>query len=894
MRHKTAAKKFLLILSFAAAGPALHACSCSETGEGEKGNIGDPCDSENDCRHGLVCREGFCAEPEQCPPGTTPCGLECCRAGTTCVNNQCCPNDKVCGETCCSPTQRCEAGLCTECPQPLCNGVCCAEGQVCHAGGCCAEDKVCGSSCCAENEICDGGQCWLDCGGNERCTDEAGTDMCCGDGEICYFHECVTPGDPCTHNENCPDGYYCEPTLGRCLPVIPGGEDCTYEPPINPFTPAFQCSYNDPPEGDLTPGHVQVFGLIVVDFDFDDNPDTIRPSIVFNTFPSASPYYHSPGVLRIIDGLTCELQHSLNEDTADRTTPIAPPAAGDIDGDGRPEIVAVADPGGLLAFDYDPAERKFSRLWRSGTCNPDGTRTPDNTGGSDNWSGVSIHDLDDDGVPELIYSGALYDNNGCLLGPTPGYLSYHKGLVSTVADVDEDGEPELVTGNGVYGYDPVLKDFFMEDYFHGTAGAQGRTAVADLMDIPLSSVTAEDPPEIAVIFYSGGTGQARIQTIEGDVVFGPYTQPGGGNGGPPTISDFDGDTLAEFAAAGDGSYTIYDPDCVPDPTGREGGECASGSTNGILWTQPSQDHSSNVTGSSIFDFEGDGKAEAIYSDECFTRVYDGTTGDVIWSVASQSGTAYEYPVIADVDGDFHTEIVIGINNYVDMGCPAGDPIFEGEPCDGDEDCIGFGLSCIDSACRAGFRGDEHGIYVYSDIEDRWVNSRPIWNQHAYYVTNVYDDGTIPAASAVERNWEIENLNNFRQNILREGLFNAPDIVAIDPGADPSACPARYTLHVWVLNQGSAGVAAGIPVGFYLVGDPDELIGAAYTERSLLPGMSERVSIEWDVPADMDALIDFDFYAIADDASAGEEVAIHECIEDNNTSETCHVHCSGVI
>ena len=33
------------------------------------------------------------------------------------------------------------------------------------------------------------------------------------------------------------------------------------------------------------------------------------------------------------------------------------------------------------------------------------------------------------------------------------------------------------------------------------------------------------------------------------------------------------------------------------------------------------------------------------------------------SISSLSGTAYELPIIVDVDGDFHSEIVMGINNY---------------------------------------------------------------------------------------------------------------------------------------------------------------------------------------------------------------------------------------
>ena len=46
------------------------------------------------------------------------------------------------------------------------------------------------------------------------------------------------------------------------------------------------------------------------------------------------------------------------------------------------------------------------------------------------------------------------------------------------------------------------------------------------------------------------------------------------------------------------------------------------------WSRTSQDYSSNVTGSSVFDFEADGSSEVIYADECFVRVYNGKTGEV--------------------------------------------------------------------------------------------------------------------------------------------------------------------------------------------------------------------------------------------------------------------------
>lgn len=135
-----------------------------------------------------------------------------------------------------------------------------------------------------------------------------------------------------------------------------------------------------------------------------------------------------------------------------------------------------------------------------------------------------------------------------------------------------------------------------------------------------------DYPEVAVV----SSGNARVQTIDGTVVFGPIAIPGGGTGGAPTVADFDGDGRRELASAGGAAYVVFDLDCA---TTGVVGTCPSMRTDGILWTQPSQDLSSNVTGSSVFDFDADGAAEVVYADECFLRIYDGATGTVLYSVA---------------------------------------------------------------------------------------------------------------------------------------------------------------------------------------------------------------------------------------------------------------------
>ena len=180
-------------------------------------------------------------------------------------------------------------------------------------------------------------------------------------------------------------------------------------------------------------------------------------------------------------------------------------------------------------------------------------------------------------------------------------------------------------------------------------------------------------PEIVVVHNN----TVAIYATDGTVVMPPVLVPGMGGGGPPTIADFDGDGLPEVAVAGKGFYTIYDIDCGPNP--RSGGTCSMGScdfaTGGVCqpaayyaWSRTSQDYSSDVTGSSVFDFEADGTSEVIYADECFVRVYNGKTGEVEFSQYHSSCTWYENPVVADTDGNFRANLVTPSNKAC---APAG-------------------------------------------------------------------------------------------------------------------------------------------------------------------------------------------------------------------------------
>src|SRR5262249_8505821 len=140
------------------------------------------------------------------------------------------------------------------------------------------------------------------------------------------------------------------------------------------------------------------------------------------------------------------------------------------------------------------------------------------------------------------------------------------------------------------------------------------------------------------------------------------------------------------------------------------------SDGSVRWQQPTRDGSSQSTGSSVFDFDGDGKAEVIYGDELYLRIYRGTDGAVLYQLPKSSGTAYEYPVIADVDADGNAEIVAVANTL--------------------------------------FGGQQNGIFVIGDRNDTWVNTRQIWNQHTYHINNINDNGTVPRYEA--NSWQTHN------------------------------------------------------------------------------------------------------------------------------------------
>jgi hypothetical protein len=681
--------------------------------------------------------------------------------------------------------------------------------------------------------------------------------MCCTAGQRCVLDRCIRDLGTCTTDNECQSDSYCRE--GVCVPYgVPmerrANNMCRTTISIDSLRPSVQCRWSGPPMGDANPNHHQAMSTpAVADLDLDDDPSTRMPSIVFASFPSSLGTYGNTGVLRVIDGRDCSQQMSFGA-ANELVVSTASPAIADLDGDGRPEIVAVAHGGGLLAFRFDPAMRRFTRWWRSGTC-AGAMRTPDVTG-SATWGGPSIHDLDDDGRPEIILGGVVYDRDGCVMDATSGNPAYSQGVIPVIADVDSDGRMELIWGNRIAEWNTAMRRWVPETYFRSGTLSAGQVAVGDLGNYPLGALDGVDGPEVVVV----SSGQVRVQTLEGTVVFGPLAIPGGGVGGPPTIADFDGDGRAEFATAGGSNYVVFDLDCV---AGGNAARCnGMARTNGILWSQPSQDASSNTTGSSVFDFDANGSAEAVYADECYLRVYEGRTGRVVYSAARSSGTAFENPVIADVDGDFRSEIVSTVNNYAGtLGCAARDPLY-----------------------MASTFSTDRGVVVLRDEMDRWAASRPIWNQHAYAVTHIEDDGRVLRTSAVRQNWRTMGLNNFRQNVQGSlAALGTPDLtVTAEPGPLLLMCVGeRAMLRARVCNRGTLPAPPGVRASFRAESAMGAELCGGTVAAAINPGECREVSCEaMFPPRSIDVVVT---------VNPG-PMPVDECLSGNNTATIRAVFC----
>ena len=671
---------------------------------------------------------------------------------------------------------------------------------------------MCGTACCqGDHRECVEGRCVVECPDTRPPCGDPASGACCDAQDVCYLGSCRTPGQDCTGAFSCPDGEFCDFSIGKCLPEAPG-QTCEYQPTFEDFEHKEKWSWQSDPQ--VVPGSYQVMQTPMVANLTDDNGDgkvdeNDIPDIVFTTFSSND--YWSNGVIRAISG-----------DDGHRIWPTSAPPA-----------TIEATPGGELALaDVDPnspgveimactesnqtAKSSGHLMILSSTgslLRTFDTKPNDVPCGFD---APAVADMDHDGVPEIAVRGVVAHADGTVILRLAESLdtSVHRGTRATIANMDSDADLELIHKAGVYNLDGT-------DVWQGTTG--DRIAIGDLDLNGTPEIVAVRTDAHAIIALNGQTGAA---------IWGPHninpadaSNPNETGGGPVTIANFDDDPNPEIAFAGGFAYRIFEHDGSPK------------------WDIDTTDHSSRQTGSSVFDFEGDGVAEVLYNDERTFYVMRGPDGSFFHRQCNTSGTLSEYPVVVDVDNDGSAEIVLMENNYNDYPCRSGLP---GAP-------------------------NGHGIHVFGHPTNQWVRTRRIWNQHTYHVTNIEEDGTVPTHE--EENWLNPKLNNFRQNVQPDGVFSAPDLVLEDL---QNGCTS--TVSVRVVNRGRAGAPAGVPVTLYRHdGSTWVKVARQTTTHTLLAGAGE-VIVFTNVEASPQ------FRAVLNDPEDSPLNSLNECRPDNNDAE----------
>ncbi len=486
----------------------------------------------------------------------------------------------------------------------------------------------------------------------------------------------------------------------------------------------------------------------------------------------------------------------------------------------------------------------------------------------------AVADIDRNGSTEIVVGSRVYDASLNIINPEAsggqGWFNYgavgastdrtgywNSGYHSFAYDMDGDGtNMEIVAGSTIYNNDGTV--FCNID---GGDIADGYPAVADF--------DGDEQPEIVI------TGNRQVNVYSGTPVSGlcdlistnendPYLDMGlpsgipahpscdstrAAFGGQPTIADFTGDGTLEVGVAGSCWYSIFD--YTGDATFER-----------IAMTQ-TRDWSSASTGSTVFDFNGDGANEVVFSDEDAVYVwgYNDSPGLAPWDRMDtllkdenhKSWTIHEYPLVADVDGDGKAEIV-AVNSHLPEAPGSTTPT------------------------------EHYGIYVIGEFNDNWVSARSMWNQHAYYVTNVDDDASVGYGAPNYAPYTPEDYNSFRAQAPGSFGVNAAANLYPEVTTCQDECGA-VTVWVQIANEG-AFIAAREDLAVTLYG----MRGGSSTELDaqlmpwrIDPGTLSK-GIDFDLPAAIWTAFD-SFYVIVDDPAYDESEwgGARECNEADNAA-----------
>ena len=451
----------------------------------------------------------------------------------------------------------------------------------------------------------------------------------------------------------------------------------------------------------------------------------------------------------------------------------------DVDGDGVNEVAGPINTGHVRAVD--------------GACNTEWQTTQTY---SFLYPITTAADLDGDGIVEVIADTAVVDGrNGAHVATlSPANASCWRAPFT--GDLDQDGDTEIVLGDTVFdGAGNVV----------WSVTGTGTSCFGGLVNID------GDPQAEVVISYGSSLG-----VYEHDGALAWSASLAVSNPGPPCAGDIDGDDEVEIVVPNGTALTAFE---------------ANGASK---WSSTMSD-SSGGAGCVVFDMNGDEIYEVLFADEVALRLYDGSTGAVLWEDATHDSVTYfETPTVADVDNDGSAEMLV---------------------------------------VNSSFGGSTVGLTVFGHNGSGWPAAGPTWGLHDFSATNQNPDGTIPSNPTAP--WLAYNV--FRGRPF-DDVPGAPNLSAEETDLCVSSCDPEVgmvSVSYQVTNDGGNDAATS-NASLYLVDGSTELLFATQPIPAIAAG-EVAVSGVFEVPV---SKWTGEYLIRVDDDGLGLGV-LGECYEDDN-------------
>ena len=505
--------------------------------------------------------------------------------------------------------------------------------------------------------------------------------------------------------------------------------------------------------------------------------------------------------IKVINNVTGETMYTFNEPNY-----YSVPAVGDVDKDGFNEIFVVFSSAwgemSLMRIDFDPVSKELFKTWE----------TPFKTTNQTSQIFPGIADFDFNGTPEIYAGNTIFDSQSGLELVNGGENNIGEIFfrASTIAaDVLKAVEClhceglELIAGSQVYTVyiasytDASLNRMHVEKeiFLNSNKKRDGGTSLVDF----------DRDGDLDVVVATGITSDELliIWDIRTERLLGRVTKPFMSNLIPnfvdwiskPAIGNIDDDIWPEIIVHTSRTIVIFD-DYV------EGGGPNWGTNNASIKSLSPSGDDTAIAGITLFDFNNDQVSEIVFRGEEELKIYNQDL-ETLSRIQCESGTASEYPVIADINLDGHAEIICSCDERDDTGF-----LMVGK------------------------------LVTFQSENNSWSNTRKIWNQYSYFGVNVNDNGTIPVQQ--------QNPHIIGDSVIMNAFLQQQNIKTNQPLPDAELISneiycSNDSLFVKsvICNYGDSSLDAVTPVTLY-DGDP----------TNSNPNLLKTYFISREIPADI--------------------------------------------